>query len=163
MIKDNVNEKKVKASSKYKGIVKTTCKGDKFIAQITQKGKRQYLGTFASSYDAALYRDIYILNNNIDKSKMNFKIDYVETKSINDFKRIVKPIKKKSKKITFSSEYMGVTKRKTKTGLVRYDVSISVNYKSSYIGRFNTEIEAAQAYNDYIINNNLNRKLNEIS
>lgn len=37
-----------------------------------------------------------------------------------------------------------------------------VNKKHIYIGSYNTEIEAAQAYNNYIINNNLNRPLNDI-
>jgi len=46
--------------------------------------------------------------------------------------------------------------RKTK-GL--YEVRIMINYKYNIVGYFKIEDEAKQAYNQFIIKNNLNRKL----
>lgn len=61
-------------------------------------------------------------------------------------------------KLKFLSDYKGVSKRSRK-----WISCITVNGRSKFLGTFTNEIEAAQAYNDYVINNNLNRKLNEIS
>ena len=43
----------------------------------------------------------------------------------------------------------------------RFRVLITVNGKSKHLGYFDTEIEAAQAYNDYVIENGLQQQLNE--
>ena len=40
-----------------------------------------------------------------------------------------------------------------------YFVRCMINYKYIVIGIYNTEQEAKQAYNQFIIKNNLNRKL----
>jgi hypothetical protein len=40
-----------------------------------------------------------------------------------------------------------------------YECRCMVNYKYVYIGFFKTEQDAKFAYNDFIIQNNLNRKL----
>jgi len=42
----------------------------------------------------------------------------------------------------------------------KYRASVTVDGKTIYIGLYETAIEAAKAYDEYIINNNLNRQLN---
>lgn len=56
-----------------------------------------------------------------------------------------------------SSKYHGVTKYKS-----GYVVSIKINGKSKYLGFFKNEIDAAKKYNEEIIINNLNKKLNDV-
>jgi len=43
-----------------------------------------------------------------------------------------------------------------------FRADITVNSKKIYLGVFSTEIEAAQAYNDYVILHGLNRSLNKL-
>jgi hypothetical protein len=40
-----------------------------------------------------------------------------------------------------------------------FECRLMIKYQYVYIGYFKTKIEAILAYNDYIIKNNLNRKL----
>jgi hypothetical protein len=56
----------------------------------------------------------------------------------------------KKKMTNCSSQYLGVCKKGKK-----WEVDCSVNSKLIYIGRYNTEEEAAKAYNDFVIKNNL--------
>jgi group I intron endonuclease len=58
-----------------------------------------------------------------------------------------------------SSKYYGVSFHKQGNFWV---VTITMNGKTKHIGTFKTEILAAQAYNDYVIKNNLPNPLNEI-
>jgi hypothetical protein len=51
-----------------------------------------------------------------------------------------------------SSKYKGVYFDKNNN---KWKASITINYKQIYIGRYQTELEAAQAYNNYIDQNNL--------
>lgn len=53
-----------------------------------------------------------------------------------------------------SSKYKGVTKRVSKTKTM-YEARIRINYNYVALGRYPTEEEAAQVYNDYIDSNNL--------
>ena len=57
-----------------------------------------------------------------------------------------------SKKINCSSIYKGVTFDKQNH---KWMAKIMINYKNIFLGRFNTQVEAAQAYNKYIEDNNL--------
>ena len=56
-----------------------------------------------------------------------------------------------------SSEYKGVKKANS-----YFRANIKVNKKTISIGSYKTEIEAAKAFNDYIIEHKLDRKLNII-
>lgn len=63
-------------------------------------------------------------------------------------------------KSTNTSGYRGVTFHKRAK---KWAASISVAYKQKYIGLFNTAIEAAKAYDNYIIENNLPHTCNSIT
>lgn len=58
-----------------------------------------------------------------------------------------------------SSKYKGVYYDKIKK---RYRASATLNYKKIHIGDFKVDKDAALAYNDFVIKNNLNRELNII-
>lgn len=53
--------------------------------------------------------------------------------------------------------FKGVRKHKDK-----FSVRITVNYKEIYLGIFDTALDGAKAYNDYVIKNNLEHTLNII-
>ena len=57
------------------------------------------------------------------------------------------------------SKYIGVWSRKENN---TWRSTLYVGKKRISIGNFKTELEAAKAYNDYVIENNLPNKLNEI-
>lgn len=59
-----------------------------------------------------------------------------------------------------NSGFRGVHK-KTKDN--KFTASITVNGKSIYIGRFNTALESAIAYDNYVIKNNLEHTLNGVT
>lgn len=54
-----------------------------------------------------------------------------------------------------SSQYIGVTRKRD-----RWEASIKHDHKSIYIGFYNTELDAAQARDQYVKDNNLPHKLN---
>ena len=64
---------------------------------------------------------------------------------------------RKPKKST--TEYRGTFKKQL-VNSVKYEARISVNNKSIYLGFFNTSIEAAKAYDQYVISNNLEHTRN---
>jgi hypothetical protein len=56
-----------------------------------------------------------------------------------------------------SSIYLGVSKRNSK-----WEAAVKANGKNNYVGVFQTEIEAAIARDNFIIENNLPHKLNNV-
>ena len=65
----------------------------------------------------------------------------------------------KKKKINCSSQYLGVTWKKTDK---RWEAQIRINGISKYLGRFNTELEAFNAWKEYVIQNNLKEFYSQI-
>lgn len=57
------------------------------------------------------------------------------------------------------SKYIGVSQRKNNN---KWRAYIKFNNRHIELGSFDTEIKAAQAYNNFVINHNLNRRLNQI-
>ena len=60
------------------------------------------------------------------------------------------------KYLSASSLFYGVTKAKNNT----WRSGVRINKTSKYIGTYKTEIEAAKAYDEYIVKNNLHNSLN---
>ena len=60
---------------------------------------------------------------------------------------------------TNSSGYRGVTFKKDRN---KWDSRITINKKTITIGRFNTALEAAKAYDTYVIENNLEHTINGV-
>lgn len=136
----------IRRSSKYHGVIKITkCK---YSSRVTIPiGKIKTLGTYKTPIDAAISREKYIIKNKTS-SKRNFT-DLEMNKFIN-----LNPEKLHNYKYKNS---VGVYKNNNK-----FQSRIKHNGKLVYLGYYNTKTEAAQAYNNYVINNNLNRELNEI-
>ena len=59
-----------------------------------------------------------------------------------------------------TSKYYGVNKRQTKSGKDKFIAGIRFNGKSKTIGTFNSEIEAAKAYDSFIVEHLLPNPLN---
>lgn len=58
----------------------------------------------------------------------------------------------KRKRNIFSSRHIGVC---FKSRVQKWEANIKINYKQKYLGSFKNEDEAALAYNQYIVENNL--------
>lgn len=56
--------------------------------------------------------------------------------------------------------YRGVKITKNTTGKLRFGAQISVNMKKKHLGTFNTAIEAALAYDNFVLDNNLAHLIN---
>ena len=66
------------------------------------------------------------------------------------------------KKSDASSKYYGVYKKIMYRKYIYWVAYIRINGKSISIGNYKAELEAAKAYNDYVIENNLPNPLNDI-
>ncbi len=137
-------------SSKYKGV--SSCqRHEKYVSQITVEGKPIRLGNFKTQKEAAIQYDraAYAMHGEFaelnfpktDHSNDNFDIEEYET-----------PAQKNK-----SSKYVCVywSKRANK-----WASAIKSDKKRAFLGYFKNEKTAAQAYDDYVIKHNLNRKLN---
>lgn len=67
-----------------------------------------------------------------------------------------------TKRKNASSVYYGVSKQVTRKKYVSWRADISLDGKREYIGIFKTEIEAAKAYNNYVVENHLPNPLNNL-
>ena len=61
-----------------------------------------------------------------------------------------------------SSKYLGVSKSVRDNRYVYWKATVTINGKTKHIGYFKTEIEAGQAFNNYIIEHELPYSLNDI-
>jgi len=74
-------------------------------------------------------------------------------------KKEKKNIQERKLELGFSSKYIGVSYSKNKKKWRSY---VKTEEKQIHIGYFDTELEAVLAYNNYILNNSINKKLNII-
>lgn len=124
-------------------------------ACIRKLGERIYIGRFYSEEDAAIAYDFRALELYGENAKRNFpeispeklKVLYQEIldkKEIftEDYEsRCIQGRKTKIRKVT--SDYLGVSYYKRDN---KWQATITFRYKSYYLGRYKTEIEAAKAY-----------------
>ena len=142
------NLKSVKDKNrKYHGIYHSTSyRGNKrWVAQITIFGKQRNIGYFNTSIEAAKAYNDFILNNNL-----GLPLNYIDMVAYSNL------IQSNISKL----RYKGVCLIKNKINPWR--AYIKVRYKSISLGCYKTELEAAKAYNQYVLSNNLNKKLNLI-
>lgn len=100
-----------------------------------------------------VHRIIYYMQTGEDP--VDYQIDHVNDQKDNLNVRKATPLQNKgnTRKIpdceTYqsSSRYKGVTRRKVQGG-VKWEASLMHNHRYIYIGRFNTEEDAASAYNN---------------
>jgi hypothetical protein len=104
------------------------------------------LGYFNNEVDAAEAYDFAAIELFGEYAYLNFP-----DKNYNNFK-----LNKRDRK---TSRFVGVSV--LKNGKYRASVFGDSN-KTVHIGYFNSEIDAAMAYNNYVIEHNLNRKTNDL-
>ncbi len=147
-----------------KGIVKSV---DRMI------GNRFYKGTILKSFVRGLYKTVDIcMKGKVKKTQVhkimgvcflqnpnNLKcIDHIDRNKLNNdlsnlrFCTYSENSRNRDKFKNKSSKYIGVHYNKEKR---KYKACIIINYKSIFLGYFNTEEMAADAYNKSLIENNV--------
>jgi len=133
-------------SSKYRNI-HFNKKENQFRAQISIGGKTTSLGAFKDEIKAAEAVDKYIVHNKLDYIHLNFP----EKREAYLKEEYVAP-----EKLIRTNKYEG-----TRTKGKRFVCTFSSNGKQIYIGTFDSELECANKYDEYITTHNIpNRKLN---
>ncbi len=142
-----VKKQNDKNLSEYKDYKKTAEKLFKLEREIINNLEKK-----AFNYDLLKEKYDYLLKENRDKYKQ-------EQKEFLKQKPFLKITLNRAKR-TNTSKYYGVSKNKNDT----YQTTINVNNKAIYLGTYQTEEDAAKAYNDYILKNKLsNKRLNNLS
>jgi hypothetical protein len=121
-------------------------------SRITIDKKLIFISNSCSEIEAAVQYDLYIINNKLNRER-NF--------NDSDINKLIKlyNIEYKIKNINKTSKFKGVSfNNKSK----RWNAQLWINNKPKHIGSFIEEEDAAIAYNQYIIDNNLNLELNDI-
>ena len=128
----------IQKTSKYAGVSYRKAR-KKWCANIYYDGKQQWVGYFEKEIDAAKAYDKVMAYYNADVHKMNFAIDLAEApNNIRRRIRVAGKIKRKA-----SSIYLGVH---YSDRLHKWKAEISHNKQCIHIGFFNSETEAASAY-----------------
>lgn len=117
-MRENGNQKHLKSSSKYTGV--SWCKlSRKYKSHIHINGKTKCLGSFTNEKEASLYYENALI-------------------AFNNNQEIV------TKKTVYTRCFKGGCYDKKRK---KWIVSILINGKSKYLGRFSTQPEAVEAYN----------------
>jgi len=94
----------------------------------------------------------------IDNPENKQKVDHIDINPLNNnlsnlrWATPAEQQQNRKKQANCSSHYKGVSFKKKNN---KWEASIKINYKTIYLGQFQTEQEAAQKYNDYIIDNKM--------
>jgi len=117
----------------------------KYQSSITLNFEKIYLGIFDTEIEAGMARDAYIVQNNLIKDGyvLNFK-DKIEELTIYDIT--------KNQKI---SKFKNVGKTHN-----NYCTQITIGKKRLFYYKSKNEIECAKKYDEFIVSNNLSKKLN---
>lgn len=130
-------------SSKYIGVSYIDNKDKLWRATIRFNRKNMIIGHFKEELHAAIAYNIKAVELYNKEAKLNIILNW---QSIDI-----------SKKRT--SKHLGVSfKKKSK----KWESSVYFNGKHNYIGSYNSELEAAKAYNEFVQKNNINKKVNNL-
>ena len=137
------NSRRLKSSnsSGYRGSSKN---GKSFKAEVTANGATITLGHYKTAKDAAIVRDLYVLDNGLEHT-LNFSL-----KELKDLKQKPKP-----QRVRNSTSYRGVHAARKNYKALLYSNGSSVN-----LGTFRTAIEGAIVRDLHIIEHNLGNALN---
>lgn len=140
-------------NTKIKGKFKGVCfhnKKKKYVAQININKKNFYLGFSDDEEACAIMYDIAAFHHFGDFAVLNFP------EKINEYKEKTPPELKHFKNGK-TSKFIGVSFNKSDN---KFTASCYLNHLKKHIGNFDDETSAACARDIFIINNNLNLKLN---
>ena len=137
-----------KKTSKYYGVFKNKklkYNRNPWVASIKVKCKVIYLGGYRTEIEAAKAYNDYIIKNNLDRL-LNYINEGKYLKAIKETKNLVR--------------YRGVSLIKKYNLKNPWMAQIYINKKLIYLGLYSTEMEAAKAYNNYVLLHNINKPLN---
>lgn len=138
-IKNNITNKILKQQPNPKGYLSTNIKTDD--DKTVRYGIHRLMGLhFLDIIDGKNYVD------HIDRNKQNNIILNLRWVSNQE------NIRNQNKRCGYTSKYKGVNFNKERN---KWDAKIKINYKTKNIGRYKTEEEAALAYNNFIIEYNI--------
>jgi group I intron endonuclease len=157
--KDNpaLGTKLKSSSSKYFGVrIFKNRDSVRWRASVNYGNASTYLGTYKTEEDAARVRDKYVIENNLDYP-LNFPNEVEITLSMRINRETLSSSRSGKKKNNASSKYYGVSYVKSTRVWRSY---VRANGKSINISNHKIELDAAKAYNRYVIQNNLPNPLN---
>ena len=137
-----------KKNSKYYGVSLNMNQKvkNKYKVRVKINKKPIYVGSYRTEIEAAREYNKYILDHALDRPLNDVNED--------EYLRAIKETKSLTK-------YRGVSKKKRKNNLI-YETHIRFKGQTKYLGFYKTEIEAAQRYDNFVTNHNLNKPLNNI-
>ncbi len=155
---ENTQNQKRK-STLFKGIYFNKS-NNKWRSLIRMNGITYRLGSYIDPVDAAIAYDIAALTLYGDTACINFlfMVGYSEDE-IPDY--IMNNVNI-SLGCGFSATYKSKYKCVYQNGANKWRVRIHIGDKNVHVGSYKTEIDAAKAFNEYVISNNLKRKLNDV-